>query len=125
MPMRLVFDALFIPGDQASLDRLSRDQTAINFVRAFIEDAKPVGAIDQGVNLLVATNAIAGRRIAADPSSKERVEKMGGVASAKNVVTDRNLVTGADIQSTEPFYKEFARNCFEQKSASGASLHTD
>ena len=104
---------------------LSRDQTAINFVRAFIEGVKPVGAIDQGVNLLVATNAIAGRRIAANPSSRERVEKMGGVAIEKNVATDRNLVTGADIQSIEPFYEEFARSCFEQKSASGASLHTD
>jgi putative intracellular protease/amidase len=73
----------------------------------------------------VATNAIAGRRIAADPSLKERVQKMGGVLPEKNVTTDRNLVTAANIQSSEPFYEAFARNCFEHKSSFGASLHTD
>jgi putative intracellular protease/amidase len=84
------FDALFIPGDQAGVDRLSRDQTAINFVRAFIERAKPVGAIDQGANLLVATKAMAGvgyRRV-----HHRRSAWKSWVAIEKNVATDRNLV---------------------------------
>jgi protease I len=119
------FDALLVPGEPASVDKLSRNQTAIDFVRAFIEGSKPVGAIDQGVRLLLATNAIAGRRVSADPASRERVQKMRGVAIEKNVATDRNLVTASDIQSIEPFYEAFARSCFEHKSSTGASLHTD
>jgi protease I len=119
------FDALLLPGGQASADNLSRNQAAIDFVRSFLNDSKPIGAIADGIKVLVATNGIAGRRIAAAAALRDQIQKAGGVWVDEAVATDRYLVTAADSRALELFCEAFARACFEHKASSGASLHTD
>lgn len=47
------FDALLLPDGQASADNLSRNPVAIEFTRSFLTASKPVGAMGQGVKLLL------------------------------------------------------------------------
>ena len=119
------FDALLVPGGQASADNLCRNPAAIKFVRSFLVASKPIGAVADGVKGLVAAGGIAGRQLAADPRLRDSIEKAGGVWIDKPIATDRDLVTAADIQSMEPFLQAFALSCTQHKAGSGASLHTD
>lgn len=119
------FDALFLPGGQASADNLSRNSAATKFVQSFLAASKPIGAIADGVKVLIAADAVAGRRITADPALRGAIEKAGGVWIEKPVASDRYLVTAADIESIESFCDAFAHSCSEHKESSGPSLRTD
>jgi protease I len=119
------FDALFLPGGQTNADNLAQNAAAMKFVGSFLAASKPIGAIGDGVKVLVAADGVAGRRITADPALREQIQKAAGVWVDQPVATDRYLVTAADIQSMESFFDAFARSCVQQKESSGASLHTD
>ncbi|MBV9731393.1 MAG: DJ-1/PfpI family protein [Verrucomicrobia bacterium] len=119
------FDALLLPGGKASADNLSQNPAAIEFVRSFLAASKPIGAIADGVEVLVAADGVAGRRVTAHPALRSAIEKAKGVWEEKPVATDRYVVTAANIQAVESFCDAFARSCAEQKSGSGSSLHTD
>ena len=119
------FDALLLPGGKASADELAQNPSAINFVRSFLSAAKPIGAIGDGVAVLVAADGVAGRRITASPALRHPIEKAKGVWIEKPVVSDGCLITAADAQSIESFCDAFAQRCTEQKEGSGPSLHTD
>src|SRR3954464_15147677 len=47
------FDALLLPGGVANPDLLRNDEDAVSFVRSFVEQAKPIGAICHGPWTLV------------------------------------------------------------------------
>jgi protease I len=119
------FDALFLPGGKASADNLSRNPAATEFVRSFLAASKPIGAIADGVKLLLAAEGVAGRQVASDPALRDAIENAGGVWSKKPVASDRYIVTATSIQSIESFCDAFAQNCTEHKGGSGSSLHTD
>jgi protease I len=119
------FDALLLPGGKASAENLSQNRAAIEFVRSFLSASKPIGAIADGIEVLVAANGVAGRRITADPTLRSAIEKAKGVWIEKPVASDRDVVTAADIRSVESFCDAFARSCMERKDGSGSSLHTD
>ena len=119
------FDALLLPGGKASADKLSQNPAAIEFVHSFVVASKPIGAIADGIKVLVAAGGVAGRKVAADPALRSTIEEAGGVWKEKPVASDRHVVTAADIQAVESFCDAFARSCTEQKSGSGSSLHTD
>jgi protease I len=119
------FDALLLPGGKASADNLCQNPAALEFVRSFLSAAKPIGAIADGVEVLVAAHGVAGRKVAADPALRAVIEKAGGVWKEKSVTSDSHVVTAAHIQAVEPFCDAFAQSCTEQKGGSGSSLHTD
>src|SRR5215469_14989194 len=119
------FDALLLPGGKASADKLSRNPAAVEFVHSFVVASKPIGAIADGIKVLVAADGVAGRKVAADPALRSTIEEAGGVWIQKPVASDRHVVTAADSQAVESFCDAFARSCTEQKRGSGSSLHTD
>jgi protease I len=119
------FDALLLPGGKASADNLSQNPVAIEFVHSFVVASKPIGAIADGIKVLVAADGVAGRKVAADPALRSTIEEAGGVWKEKPVASDRHVVTAADSQAVESFCDAFARSCTEQKGGSGSSLHTD
>ena len=119
------FDALFLPAGQAGVDTLSQNPAAIELVRSFLTASKPVGALGQGVKLLLTANGVAGRRISADATLKNVIEKAGGIWANQSVATDRYLVTASDSRLIDSFCQAFAGICFEHRASSGASLHTD
>jgi protease I len=118
------FDALLLPAGQAGTDNLSGNPAAIELIRSFLIASKPIGAVGQGVKLLL-TAGVSGRRITADATLKNLIQKTGGIWVNGPVATDRYLVTAADSRSIDSFCEAFARICFEHRASSGASLHTD
>lgn len=119
------FDALLLPGGKTSADNLSRNPAATEFVRSFLAASKPIGAIGDGVRVLLAAGGFTGRRLTGGPLLKEPIQEAGGIWIDKPVATDRYLITAADIQPTDSFFEAFALSCTEHRASSGASLHTD
>lgn len=87
------FDALFVPGG-FSPDHLRLDPSVVAFTRCFIDSGKPCFVICHGPQLLMAADAVSGRRMTAWPTVRRDLHMVGDVDVVnESVVTDRNLVT--------------------------------
>lgn len=102
------FDALVVPGG-AGATRLADDGRAVQLVKEFMLADKPVGAICHGVALLVAADAVAGRRLTSAPDLRERVSASGGAWEDQAVIVDERLVTGRGKADVEHFARALVR----------------
>lgn len=102
------FDALVVPGG-AGATRLAEDGRAVQLVKEFMLADKPVAAICHGVALVVAADAVAGRRVTSAPDLRDRVAEAGGSWEDQAVVVDERLVTGRGKGDVEPFAKAVVR----------------
>ncbi|HET9739831.1 MAG TPA: type 1 glutamine amidotransferase domain-containing protein [Solirubrobacteraceae bacterium] len=87
------YDALVLPGGVANPDNLRMDEDAVAFIRAFFEQAKPVGVICHGPWTLVEADVLRGRTITSWPSLRTDIRNAGGTWVDKEVVTDGGLVS--------------------------------
>ena len=87
------YDALVLPGGVANPDFLRMDEDAVAFVRAFFEQAKPVGVICHGPWTLVEADVLRGRTITSWPSLQTDIRNAGGTWVDEEVVTDGGLVS--------------------------------
>ncbi|MFN2567838.1 MAG: DJ-1/PfpI family protein [Gemmatimonadaceae bacterium] len=87
------YDALVIPGGQAAVDALRREGRALQFVREFMAADKPVAAIGDGVRMLVAADAVAGRSVAAPRELADAVREAGGELVDRPLYVDEKLIT--------------------------------
>lgn len=87
------FDALFIPGGVMSPDHLRMNPDAVNFVRAFVDQEKPVAAICHGPWMLVEADAVRGHEVTSWPSLETDLENAGAKWVDREVVVDGRLVT--------------------------------
>src|SRR5713226_8769827 len=74
--------------------------TAVEFVKSFFEDSKPVAAICHGPWMLVEADAVRGKRVTSWPSLKTDLRNAGGNWADQEVIGDGNIVTSrkpADI----------------------------
>jgi protease I len=98
------FDALLIPGG-SSPDKLRSDKQAVALVKEFMEAGKPVFAICHGPQLLVAAQAIEGRKITGWKSIVKEVRGAGGDFFDREVVVDGNLVSSRGPADLPVFIK--------------------
>ena len=68
------------------------DEDAVGFVRAFFEQAKPVGAICHAPWTLVEADVLRGRTITSWPSLQTDIRNAGGNWVDEEVVVDEGLV---------------------------------
>jgi protease I len=87
------FDGLVLPGGVANPDRLRMDERAVSFVRAFVDEGKPVGVICHGPWTLVESGALRGRRLTSFPSLRTDIENAGAHWEDSEVVVDNGLVS--------------------------------
>lgn len=87
------FDALLIPGGVMNPDTLRLEKQAVDFVRAFFSEGKPVAAICHGPWLLVEAGVLRGRTVTSWPSLQTDIRNAGGDWVDREVVTDEGLVT--------------------------------
>ncbi|MDQ3191348.1 MAG: type 1 glutamine amidotransferase [Bacteroidota bacterium] len=87
------FDALLLPGGVINPDKLRRYEKAIDFVKAFMKEAKPVAAICHGPWTLIETGMVKGRTLTSFHSIKTDLINAGANWEDKEVVVDNNLVT--------------------------------
>jgi deglycase len=121
------YDALLVPGGVANPDFLRGDEDAVSFVRSFVEQAKPIGAICHGPWVLVEADVLKGRTITSWPSLQTDIRNAGGNWVDEEVHVDEGLVTSRnpdDIPAfTEKIIEEFCEGKHEEMAASaqGAS----
>ncbi len=87
------YDGLVLPGGVANPDLLRTDDDAVAFIRAFFEQAKPVGVICHGPWTLVEADVLRGRTITSWPSLQTDIRNAGGNWVDEEVVTDHGLVS--------------------------------
>lgn len=87
------YDALVLPGGVMNPDRLRMDPDAVGFVRAFVEQQKPVAAICHGPWSLVEADVVRGRTLTSYPSLRTDLRNAGAMWVNEQVHVDNNLVT--------------------------------
>lgn len=107
------YNALLLPGGVMNPDYLRVNDKAVNFVKSFIQDDKPVAAICHGPWTLIETGAIEGRKVTSFPSLKTDLMNAGANWVDNEVVVDRGLVTSRkpdDLPAfCEKMVEEFSR----------------
>lgn len=87
------FDALVLPGGVANPDKLRMSREAIDFIRGFSVEDKPVGAICHGPWPLIDAGIATSRHMTSWPSLKKDLINAGAEWTDDEVVIDDRLVT--------------------------------
>lgn len=87
------FDALLIPGGLMNPDALRSNEGALEFVRHFFREGKPVAAICHAPWVLIDAGVVRGRTLTSWPAIKTDVRNAGGTWVDQEVVVDNGLVT--------------------------------
>ena len=97
------YDGLVLPGGVANPDFLRTDEDAVGFVRAFFEQAKPVGVICHGPWTLVEAGVLEGRTLTSWPSLQTDIRNAGGTWVDEEVVVDGELVSSRNPDDLPAF----------------------
>jgi protease I len=87
------YDALVLPGGVMNPDALRLEPKAIDFVRSFAEQDKPIAAICHGPWTLINAEAVQGKTMTSWPSLEADLENAGAEWVDREVVVDGRLVT--------------------------------
>jgi protease I len=109
------FDALVLPGGVMNPDKLRMNETAVSFVRAFVDDNKPVAAICHGPWTLIEADAVDGRRMTSWPSLMTDLENAGADWVDEEVVVDRGLVTSRGPDDLPAFCERMIEEIAESR----------
>jgi protease I len=113
------YDGLVLPGGVANPDFLRMDPDAVQFARAFFEQAKPVAVICHGPWTLVEADVVRGRKITSWPSLKTDLRNAGATWVDEEVVVDQGLVSSRKPDDLPAFcaklVEEFAEGEHEQQ----------
>jgi len=87
------FDALLIPGGLMNPDELRANMDALEFVRHFFREGKPVAAICHAPWVLIDAGVVRGRTLTSWERIQTDVKNAGGNWVNEEVVVDNGLVT--------------------------------
>lgn len=96
------YDALVIPGGVINPDKLRLDRGAVNFIRQFAAQHKPIAAICHGPQMLIEADLVRGRQVTSWPSLQTDLKNAGAQWHDQEVVTDEVVRDGALITSRKP-----------------------
>ncbi|MFC7361128.1 type 1 glutamine amidotransferase domain-containing protein [Nocardioides astragali] len=99
------YDALVLPGGVANPDALRTDETAVAFVRDFVDSGKPVAAICHAPWTLVEADRVQGKRLTSWPSLQTDIRNADGEWVDEEVVVDGNLITSRKPDDLPAFTK--------------------
>ncbi len=97
------FDALMLPGGVMNPDHLRMNAKAVEFVKEFFVEAKPVGAICHALWTLIEAGVVEGRMITSYPSVKTDLKNAGANWVDREVVIDNGLVTSRSPKDLKAF----------------------
>ncbi|MFZ0293618.1 MAG: type 1 glutamine amidotransferase domain-containing protein [Candidatus Sulfotelmatobacter sp.] len=100
------YDALLLPGGVMNPDHLRMIPQAVQFVKHFIEQGKPVAAICHGPWMLVEAGAVQGRTITSWPSLKTDIRNAGGTWVDEEVVLSNGVVTSRKPDDIPAFNRQ-------------------
>jgi protease I len=107
------FDALVLPGGVLNPDKLRLDENAMRFVREFLEQGKPVGAICHGPWSLVEAGVVRDRTLTSYPSIQTDIRNAGGNWVDEEVHVDQGLVTSRKPDDIPAFTRKLIEEIAE------------
>jgi len=110
------FDGLVLPGGVINPDALRLVPAAIEFVRHFVEQKKPIAAICHGPWTLIDAGGVKGKTMTSWPSLKADLSNAGAKWVDQEVATDGRLVTSRKPDDLPAFNKAMIRE-FERSHA--------
>src|SRR3954468_9448480 len=111
------YDGLVLPGGVANPDFLRTDDDAVAFVRAFFEQAKPVGVICHGPWTLIEADVVKGRTLTSWPSLKTDLENAGATWVDEEVHVDEGLVSSRNPDDLPAFCAKLVEEMAEGEHA--------
>jgi protease I len=99
------FDGLVLPGGVINPDALRLVPKAIDFVRHFVNEKKPIAAICHGPWTLIDADGVKGKTMTSWPSLKTDLSNAGAKWVDKQVATDVCLVTSRKPDDLPAFNK--------------------
>ena len=124
------YDALVLPGGVMNPDKLRMNTQAVDFVRSFFQDHKPVAAICHGPWTLIEAGVVRGREMTSYPSIQTDLKNAGAKWVDREVVTDHGLVTSRKPDDLPAFNRKMIEEIGEgihagaSRDAVSASTHT-
>ena len=117
------FDALLIPGGLMNPDTLRVSEKALEFVRHFFREGKPVAAICHAPWVLIDAGVIRGKTVTSWPAIKTDVRNAGANWVDQEVVVDNGLVTSRQPDDIPAFNKKMIEEFGEgrHQTSSGTS----
>lgn len=109
------YNALVLPGGVINPDKLRRNENAVNLVRSFFENHKPVAAICHGPWLLAEANVLENRKITSFSSIKTDMINAGANWVDEEVVCDEALVTSRNPDDLPAFCSKLIEEVYEGK----------
>ena len=103
------YDALVLPGGVMNPDKLRMMDKAVRFIKHFIDNKKPIGAICHGPWTLIEANGVDGCTLTSWASIKSDLTNAGAKWVDKEVVRDHKLVTSRKPDDLPAFNKEIIK----------------
>jgi protease I len=97
------YDALILPGGVINPDKLRRNESAVKFVKDFMESGKPVASICHGPQMLIEADVVNGRNLTSYHSINTDLKNAGAQWKDEEVVTDQNLITSRNPKDLPAF----------------------
>jgi protease I len=122
------YDALMIPGGVGNPDQLRGDENAVEFVRSFFEQGKPVAAICHAPWVLVEAGVVRDRKLTSWPTLQTDIRNAGGNWVDEEVVVDQGLVTSRKPDDIPAFNRKMVEEFAEgthQGQREKAGLHDE
>ncbi|MEQ8908761.1 MAG: type 1 glutamine amidotransferase domain-containing protein [Vicingaceae bacterium] len=109
------YDALLLPGGVMNPDKLRRDEDAVNFVRGFFKDHKPVAAICHAPWMLIEADVVKDREVTSFSSIRKDLENAGAHWSDHEVIVDSGLITSRSPADLPVFNAKLVEEVWEGK----------
>ncbi len=109
------YNALVLPGGVANPDVLRTHDDALQFIRDFFKNNKPVAAICHAPWLLISAEVIENRKVTSYHSIKDDVVNAGAHWQDEEVVVDSGLVTSRNPEDLPAFIDKIIEEVKEGK----------
>lgn len=109
------YDALLLPGGVMNPDKLRTNQKAVQFVRSFFDQQKPVASICHGPWILAEADVLKGRKVTSYNSIKTDLKNAGANWVDQEVVVDQGLVTSRNPDDLPAFNRKMIEEVAEGK----------
>jgi protease I len=113
------YDALLLPGGVMNPDKLRMNAKAVQFVKSFLQEGKPVAAICHAPWTLIEAGGVRGRKMTSYPSLQNDLKNAGAQWVDQEVVVDRGLVTSRNPNDIPAFNRkmieEFAEGVHQKE----------
>lgn len=109
------YNALMLPGGVINPDNLRRSEDALNFVRDFFKQKKPVAAICHAPWTLISAEVVKGRKMTSFHSIRKDLENAGANWVDEEVVVDQGFVTSRNPNDLPAFNAKLIEEIKEGK----------